>query len=327
MARQEIADIIQGILDSERALFDAPQAESVESAALSASATINAQIWFEQFPWRPTAAWVVVAGVLSLGLFAGGSLAAVDWRGLALLLLLADPLWGSIWRLAAGRQEMLPLREQAVTHRFWLPYLSMNSPAAKIMGWDTDATQNTVFPLLFRVAAPTILLAAAVAMVLDGAALWLTGVVIVCSMIGWVSRRTWRIHPHFLHALVTIMLPWALTLNIMQPQLNGSEGAFVWRLQWALLLLWTLHNWGEGRCLLKERDLFGIGLLAVADVGLGILLVVAKAPLWLALLSLLWLPTWLCIYRGYPLRSVTLWWLLSMLVSAAAVGQLFYAQL
>ena len=79
--------------------------------------------------------------------------------------------------------------------------------------------------------------------------------------------------------------------------------------------------------MLKERDLFGIGLLAVADVGLGILLVVAKAPLWLALLSLLWLPTWLCIYRGYPLRSVTLWWLLSMLVSAAAVGQLFYAQL
>ncbi|MEZ4713640.1 MAG: hypothetical protein R3A44_41010 [Caldilineaceae bacterium] len=327
MARQEIADIIQGILDSERALFDAPAVEPADSAALSASATINAQIWFEQFPWRPTAAWVAAAGVLGLGLLAGGSLAAVDWRGLALLLLLVDPLWGSIWRMAAGRQEMLPLREQSVTRRFWLPYLSMNSPAAKIMGWDAFSTPNAVFPLLFRVAAPTVLLATAVAVVLDGAALWLTAVVIVCSMIGWVSRRTWRIHPHFLHAVVTIALPWALTLNVLQPELGSGESTYVWRIQLALLILWTIHNWGEGRCLLRVRDPFGIGLLAAADVGLGILLLVAKAPIWLALLSLLWLPTWICIYRGYSLRNVTFWWLLAMLVSAAAVGQLVYVQL
>lgn len=327
MARQEIADIIQGILDGERALFDAPTAESADEVALSASATINAQIWFEQFPWRPTAAWAVVAGVLCLGFLAdAGNLNALDWRGLTLLVLLADPLWGAIWRLAAGRQEMLPLRQQAVTRRFWLPYLSTDSPASKIMGLGdslSDQDQNTVFPLLFRVATPTLFLAVAISFVLDRSALWLTVIVVACSMLGWVSRRTWRIHPHFLHALVTVALPWALAVTVLQPaQLDNLDGAWLWRLQLTLILLWTIHNWGEGRCLVKGSDLFGIGLLAVADIGIGILLVVAKVPIWLALLSILWLPTWLCIYRGYPLRNVTFWWLLSMLVSAAAVGQL-----
>src|SRR5689334_22757695 len=65
------------------------------------SATLNAQIWLGQFPWRPTAAWAVVAALFSIGLMTRRL--DLNWQTAALLLLLVDPLWGSIWRLAAGR--------------------------------------------------------------------------------------------------------------------------------------------------------------------------------------------------------------------------------
>lgn len=88
---------------------------------LSSSATINAQFWFGQFPLRPTAAWAAVAALLATGSTTFGL--TLGWRELALLLLLVDPLWGAIWRLAAGRLEMLPFRERDVPAMVWLPYL------------------------------------------------------------------------------------------------------------------------------------------------------------------------------------------------------------
>src|SRR5262245_28465354 len=94
---------------------------------LSSSATINAQFWFSQFPLRPTAAWAAVAALLATGITTFGL--PLAWRELALLLLLVDPLWGSVWRLAAGRMEMLPLREGGGPSLVWLPYLQHDSPA------------------------------------------------------------------------------------------------------------------------------------------------------------------------------------------------------
>ena len=278
---------------------------------LGNSATLNAQIWLGQFPWRPTAGWAVLAALL-----AAGSLTRrfdLNWQKLALLLLLVDPLWGSIWRMAAGRAELLPLHTQAVKYQVWLPYQRKDSPAARLLGCDNA----WAFPLLFRVALPSVALAGALALVLSMPALWMTGLVIVVSVLGWISRRVLRVSPAFLHSIVTIALPWALVMN----QLGDKATTVAWKLQIVLLVLWVLHNWGEGRSIRSGDDWFGLGLLAVAEVGMVTLFVLAQAPLWLAPLIVLWLPAWLLIYQRQPVERANFWWLLAMLVSALGLGQ------
>jgi hypothetical protein len=278
---------------------------------LSSSATINAQFWLNQFPWRPTAGWAVVSALLSSGLFARPLF--LDWREIALLLLLVDPLWGSVWRLAAGRSELLPLRRRDVTRQVWLPYLQAGSPAARLLGWDGTG----VLPLVFRVVFPTILLAFAIAFVLGGTAVWMTVVVVLASVLGWIGRHTIQNPPAILHSLVTIALPWGLALS----KLGLTPEAEFWRNYVALAVLWFMHNWGEGRSLRHTGDWPGIVLLAVADLALAVLLIVSRAPLWLALMSILWLPTWFFVYQRRPMQRLNFWWLMTMLLSGVALGQ------
>lgn len=278
---------------------------------LSSSATINAQFWFSQFPLRPTAAWSAAAALLAVGSLTFGL--PLDWRELALLLLLVDPLWGAIWRLAAGRLEMLPLRERDVPSVVWLPYLEPGSPAARLLGWD----DNGVLHLIMRVALPGALLALAVSLTLSPAAVYLTGIVLVLGLAGWIVRHTVGYVPAALHSAMTVALPWALTLA----QVGVNPNYEFWTYHVVLVGLWFVHNWGEGRVLRSPNDLLGITLLALSDFGLALLLVVMRAPLWLALMSVLWLPTWLLIYQRRPLQRLNAWWLLGMLISSLAVGQ------
>ena len=62
-------------------------------------------------------------------------------------------------------------------------------------------------------------------------------------------------------------------------------------------------------------------LLSFSARGMLSLLLFSQAPLWLAFLILLWLPTWLAIYQGQNLRRLNFIWLAAMLLSAWAVGQ------
>lgn len=278
---------------------------------LSSSATINAQLWFSQFPLRPTAAWAAVAALLATGSTTFGL--TLGWREVALLLLLVDPLWGAIWRLAAGRLELLPLRERDVPSVVWLPYMQPSSPAARLLGWD----DNGVLHLVMRVALPSALLALAVALTLSPAAVWMTGIILVLGLAGWVVRHTVGYVPSVFHSAATVALPWALTLA----QIGVNFEQEFWLYHAVLVALWFIHNWAEGRLLRSSSDLLGICLLALSDFGLALLLVVARAPLWLALMSVLWLPTWLLIYQRRPLERLNFWWLLGMLISGLALGQ------
>ena len=308
----------------------APRAGALESDSLlpNASATINAQVWLSQFPLRPTAAWAVVAALLTAGW--PGTSVTLDWRAVALLLLLVDPLWGSLWRLAAGRRALLPLTQQTVGGRFWLPYLQPGSPAANFLGGNI----GDVSPVVFRVALPSALLALAVASVLNVQAVALTGVVVLISALGWLGSRYLGAPPAVLHALVTVALPWWLALGLVAPGWSASGGAAVV----ALIGLWTLHNWGEGRLLrggefAGESDRgfsargfnwqrwLGVGLVALADVGLILLLLAARSPLWLALFAVMALPTWLAVFLDRPTARLNVWWLAAMLVSALGVAQ------
>jgi hypothetical protein len=275
----------------------------------SSTSSVNAQFWLGHFPWRITAAWSVLAALLASGALAGWE--TLNWQTLALLLLLVDPLWGSIWRLAAGRKELLPLDAQVLTYRFWLPYLQPRSPAHKVLGWDSA----NVLPLLFRVALPSLALAAAVALVLGPFALVLTGLVALVSPLGWTMRRSLELQPVLLQSMVTVALPWLLTAQLMGNGLNDE-----WVTPVTLLaVLATLHHWGEGRLLRNHFDSFGAALLALAEVGIVTLLVVAQAPFWLGLLVICWLPAWLVLLQRQPLQRVNFWWLAAFLVAALAL--------
>lgn len=278
---------------------------------LTGSATVNAQFWLNRFPWRPTAGWAVVAALLSLGVLWRS--VPIEWSVLALLWLLADPLWGSIWRLAGGRTEVLPLRKRDLDQSIWLPYLEPGSPAALLLGQQPRG----VLHLLFRVALPSVMLAGAIALVLGPSAVWLTVVLLAMSMLGWISRHTFGIVPAVLHSVVTIVLPWLLALSLLGVRTTDEA----WPALGALVLMWSLHNWGEIRLLRAGHDVLGIMLLAVADAGIALLLVTERSPIGLALLAVLWLPTWVAVYRRQPMLRLNFWWLAAMLVSAAALGQ------
>ncbi|NJN82201.1 MAG: hypothetical protein HC802_07930 [Caldilineaceae bacterium] len=285
---------------------------SRDDVALGSSATLNAQIWLGLFPWRPTAGWAAIASMLAAG-FLNRPL-DWSWQTLALLLLLVDLFWGSVWRLAAGRSELLPLGDRVARHEVWLPYMKPNSPAAQLLGADAASS----LPLLFRVALPTVAVTVGVSLTLGASAFWMTGAVVVASLLGWISLRALQTPPALLHSMVTIALPWSLGLI----HWGIAPGHPDWSAQLVLLSLWTIHNWGEGRTMRFGRDWLGIGLLAVADIGIGLLLIVAQAPLWLALISILWIPTWISVYLGRPLQRMNFWWLLAMLISGAALGQI-----
>jgi len=276
----------------------------------SSSATINAQFWLEQLPWRPTAAWTVLAALLAIGL---DTLTTLDWRTALLVLLLVDPLWGSIWRLAAGREETLPLQQGTSARPIWLPYLVAGSPAARLF----DGNYERALPLLFRVGLPSLLLASAVAITLTPMALWMTVVLFLISILGWTTRRTLQSSTTFLQSMVTVSLPWLLVLTLFGTEISDQQ----WRLHLLLIFFWTLHHWGERRNLRTVGDTLGLILLATAEIGIVALLIFLHAPFWLALLIILWLPTWLSIYYRRPVEHLHFLWLLAMLLSAWALGQ------
>ncbi len=286
----------------------APPAQT--AASLGSNATLDMQMWLAASPWRPTGAWVVLAGLFSLGWPARPL--AIDWQTVALLLLLVDPLWGSLWRLAAGRSELLALPAAQAQQTLWLPYLQPGSPAAQLLGLD----ESGLLPLLVRVALPGLLLTAAIAAVLSSTALWFTLLVALATLLGWITRRTWNGAPTLLAAVVAIALPWTLTLWQLQPAATSSNTVSL-----VLIGLWTVHQWGAARTARSPVDWFGKLLLAAAQLGILTLLIIGRAPLWLGILAILFLPTWLIIYLNQPMQRLRIWWLVALLLSALAVGQ------
>ena len=292
-----------------------------ENLDVRGSGILNLQVWFEGSPFRSSAAWTVVAGVLALGY--PSTATNLDIKTIALLILLADPLWGSIWRLGFGRQAILALHSTPRERSFWLPYLRSNSPASQLMA-NGGVSANNTLPLLMRVALPSVAIATAVALVLGLPAVWMTMAVVICSLLAWLVRHNGQNQPYLLYAIVVVALPWGITLSLLSTSSTAwaADGLY-WAYQIALLLLWTLHVWGEGELTRNVRSTLGLTLLFVADIGIGTLLIVAKVPLWLLFISILWLPTWLSIYQRNPMERIRIWWLLAMLMSAIALGQGF----
>lgn len=280
-------------------------------ADITGIALLDTQVWIDQAPWRVTGFWCVLAALLaSDGL---RQLSTVDWKAVALLALLVDPLWGSIWRMAGGRTTLLALPPVARNRTPWLPYLRTGSPAARLMGGD----HTDVWPFALRMGLPTVVLALAVAGVLGWAAVGFTVVAILIAAIGWTLRRTFGTGSPLLASLVAVGLPWALSLLV----LGHVEAGQAWLAPALLIGLWVIHQWGALRAIGAAQDWAGLALMAMAQLGICLLLIAIRAPIWLALVVLLFLPTWLLLVRQQPLSRMRAVWLGALLVTAVAVGQ------
>lgn len=273
----------------------------------------SAQLWINRSPWRPAALWAGVAGLLAAAPFPSAFGPGQDWRTLLLALLLVDVLWGSIWRLAGGRQVLLALPARMGEGGSGLPYLQAGSPAAQLLGRDAAG----IGPLLLRMGLPSLLLTLVVALVLGRAALVLTVIYVAVAVLAWSMRRTTGGIPAFLFSVAALGLPWLLLLNLATPDATAGR----WTPQLALIVLWVVHGWGATRLALADFDRLGLGLLAVAELGLCLFLIVVQAPLWLAPVALLFLPSWLLIARRQSPNRLRILWLLALLLSAAALGQ------
>lgn len=348
--------------------------ESHTPAQYGFGSTINGQFWFDQSPWRLTAAWSLVAALISLGLLADlNSLTQIlDWHAFVLSLILVDLLWGFIWRIAWGTEGLLRLGRHQYGSRFWLPYLQANSPAAILMGRPDPGPSNgsshqdhayhqDIISLVFRTGLPTLILAFGIALSLGSAALWLTTCAVLCGLLGWISRRNWGQPSALLQAIVVIALPWLLAKALMTIQ-AGNEMRIdsQWSYSLSLMTLWAIHYWGIARYCQSvsasalvmreaEADLqmpqqpversFGrmtawewlksvepkrisqIAPLAVADIGLVVLLIVIREPLWLAFIIPLCTPMWMSFFQELNINRQPVWRLLAMVLTALALGQ------
>lgn len=296
--------------------------------ATSSSALLDARLWPELSPWRISAAWSLAAAALAAGI--GDVSRTVSPQLLVLLFLLVDPLWGNIWG-GLATSESLPRtlmnrsrrvygpndssEQQTIPHRRpWLPYLAPGSPAARLFGLHGPSRLST----LARAWLPSVLVAFVVAFAIGLPAVWTTLLVLGIAVSGWIQRHVALVPISVLHSLVVVAAPWLLGATLFG--LDPWSGY-----HWAPVLLWTVHLWAGNRCLERPaaRGRPGIALwaMALAQIGIALLLIVGQAPLPLAALGILWLATWFAIYRGQSLDSVQASWTAAMLVSAAAMTQ------
>lgn len=280
---------------------------SVEQLAGSSS-LLDARVWFDQTPWRFAAGWTVLAATLAVTPFS--RMFESDLLQIALLFVLADPLWGSIWGLMVTPQSLPAIRASVARSRIWLPYLHSGSPAAHLFGLEGPG----MLALIMRVAVPAILLSLLVSGLLSAYAVWLTVFVVILSIAGWVHRHVELIPLGLLHSLMTVALPWLLVLVVLP---NGA----LTLAQAALIGLWTLFAWGAALAISEPHRRDGLVLLGLAQVGIILELILLRAPLWLGPVVVCWLPTWLAVHRRVSLTRVRFWWLVALVLTAFAIAQ------
>jgi hypothetical protein len=275
-------------------------------------------------PTSPTAwlapAWAVLCGVVASGGFGWRS---ADWLRLALLILLVDGGWGTLWSALGNTDWATPLRRW----RNWRfgeplpppPYTLPGSPGdtasrwlGQLRAWGRNVLWPTCGPALTAivVALPvTVVLAA----LLGAELLLLSGAVLAVMQLGvaWNGGRG-TIAPGW-DAIVAIALPWlAGHLAFGQPTIPSTILALTFTLAWGGG--WRAESaWGRAANV-------GGQFLAMA------FLVALRHPLTTGVLALLLVPqvallAWL--RRGQSIswyvRHTRPWLLAAMLVAASAL--------
>jgi hypothetical protein len=187
-----------------------------------------------------------------------------------------------------------------------------DSPADQLLSQD----DSNAIPYLIRVALPLFTVALVVSSVLGMSAVGATAVMAAVSVAAWTLRRALQTPPLLLHAVAILLLPWLLVLW----QMGLSPSSSAWSVALLLGLFWTLHAWGEARLTPWPQDRLALILMAVAELAILVLLIAQKSLVWIPIVALLLLPTWLKVVRRESPAGLSIWWALATLASAAAIA-------
>lgn len=303
-------------------MFDAEWARRVRLGA-GAGPLIGLRVWIGPEIWRIGPAWAVLAGAL-----ASGAALLADTTPLRLVgaILLADSVWGVLWRMtslppAAGGERPAETLN--------LPYYREASPAGRIVRLLHWLTAGAGWPELLA----SFVLATVLGLLLGPSALLLTVMAWAVALWGWLLMQSGR-QPAACDALLNVGAPWLLGLAVAEPatlpalwRTVAGEAALpgeLARLSAGVLLglAFTVQGWGSRRAFLSHgRRSIGLWLGQAAILAVLIGLQQTQALVVVALLLLP--PAWLLWQAGDDLRAALArsgaWWLAAMLTAATSL--------
>lgn len=284
----------------------APGADQVEQTSFLAL-----QAWLFGSPWRLTGGWHFVAGLVA----AGGLLSlSLPWITLALGLVLCGMMWGALWTQLAVRRD-LPLAH--TSHRPLLPYVTPDSPAGRLAGWQRPGSLG----YMVRIAVPLVGLALLLAYLMGRDALLATAAAIALTATGAAAVRAGLLGlTGALRALVVAGLPFALGVLTHGAWPDQPGGLWLAGLALGYVLLTAASEPGAAASA-------GAVLLIVAAAGvLAVVatLVAAGQPVAAVVMLLLAAPPLLSASRrdgaARGLGRSQAWWLAAVLWSSIALG-------
>lgn len=268
------------------------------------------QAWFSGSPWRLTGGWYFIAGLAAAG---GLTSLGRPWIAAVMGLVLAGAIWGALWSQLAVRGNLpatYTLRRPA-----W-PYVTPESPAGRIAGWQRPGALGR----LVRVAVPLAGLALLLAWPLGRSALLATAAAIVAAVLGAaVVRAGLSTLSSLLRGLVVAGLPFAL--GVLMPGAWPDQPLGLWLLALAggYILLTAASQprpAGQAGWLPLLLAVGGAALLAGA-------LLFAGLPMAAVVSLLLMAPPLLSmsgVGRVDRAGAAQAWWLAAVLCSALAVA-------
>jgi hypothetical protein len=273
-------------------------------------------------PWRIGPVWAVLAGALA----SGAALSAGDLPlRLAGALVLADPVWGLLWRMTASDgQEVDPALNPAAG----LPYAQPHAPLARAL----RRLQRTSSAAAWHELPVALVLIAGLSLLLGASALILSLAALAVVFLAWIAVERDE-QPALPYALLSVGLPWVLGAavaigparwtDLTAPVLieNIALAAAVTVLQWGVQRAYLL---AEKHTVYKHSRSRGLWL---GQAALLLILVVLQQPWALAVVALLLLsPGWWIVNRrddvnGFAasLSRSGLWWWAAVMVAALAL--------
>jgi hypothetical protein len=266
-------------------------------------------------PWRIGPAWALLAGALASGVpLLSGDLPL----RLAGALILADPVWGLLWRMTAcAGQQVDPDLDWAGG----LPYAQPNAPLARalrrLQGMSSAAAWHEL-PV-------ALVLMAGLSLLLGPTALAASLAVLAVVFVAWITLERDG-QPALPYALLGVGLPWMLgtavaagsarSAGLTMPSLVESI---------ALAAAVTILQWGVQRACLIDRS--HARCLWLGQGAVLLTLTVLRQPWALAVVAVMFLPPswWIANGRdsvnGFAasLSRSSLWWLAAMIVAVLAL--------
>lgn len=243
--------------------------------------------------WRIGPAWAVLAGAMASDAALLADATPLRLVGAALL---ADAMWGALWRMTALAPAA---QDDPAPELVRVPYYQQMSPAGRFLRQLRHLSGDADWPELVASIAAALILGA----LLGVPALILTIAAWAITLWGWFLARAGR-RSAVCDALLNVGLPWLLGFAIMMPTLPTSGGPWldggpglspaVKALPGLLLgLAFSIQEWGIRRaCLSAGRRQIGLwlGMAAVPAMLIGL----HQTPI-VILTAVLLLPgAWLC---------------------------------